>query len=165
MCFATGSGMSTATAATTRCRSMGLRTTTARRCLMGRAGMGSSAMGNRRARMDGSAGTNAAAYRGTAARIMSAIGSIAATTVVASAALTAEAVLTPAVSVTPARPRAHAQEDAVVEIPWPVETHGRALVWRIVVVAVRANRLNPDAYGNLCLRRWRHGQAGNQYCC
>ena len=79
--------------------------------------------------------------------------------VVTSAAFTGESVRAPAVAVAPAAPRAHAQEDSVVEVPGPIIAHGGALVGCIAVVAVLTNWLNSDANHDLRSDRWRHGQA------
>jgi hypothetical protein len=55
----------------------------------------------------------------------------------------------PAVAVAPSGPGAHAQEDAVVEVPWPVIAIGRAGVGRVLVVAILTNRLHTNADKNL----------------
>jgi hypothetical protein len=69
------------------------------------------------------------------------IGRITAPTVVSASTAIHEAIAAPTVAVAPARPRAHAQEDAVVEIARPVEADRSATIWRIVVIAIGANRL------------------------
>jgi hypothetical protein len=71
---------------------------------------------------------------------------------------------TPAVAITPAGPWAHAQEDPVIEISWPVIAIGRAGIRRIVIVAILASRLNPDADNNLRLSRRRQGHPREQCC-
>ena len=113
-------------------------------------------------------GTNSrscpAAGNSAAARKTAAVCHGTAAAAIASAALFGEAVIPPAVSITPAGPWAHAQEDAAVKVSWPVESIGRAGVGRVVVVAVRTNRWNADADGNLRLSRWRHGQTHKQCC-
>jgi hypothetical protein len=72
---------------------------------------------------------------------------------------------TPAVTIAPVGPWAHTEEYAVVEVPWPVKAHGRTVVRRVIVVAVRANRLNADADHNLGVGCWRQGQTREQCCC
>src|ERR1035438_3605661 len=52
----------------------------------------------------------------------------AAAPVVPSAAIIHEAMLTPAVPIAPAGPWAHAQENAVVEVARPIESHRRAFI-------------------------------------
>src|ERR1039458_7514755 len=68
----------------------------------------------------------------------------AAAATITSATTVAEAMAPPAVAVAPAGPRAHAQENAAIEVPRAVKTIGRAGVRRIVVVAVRTNGWNAD---------------------
>src|SRR5580693_138033 len=87
--------------------------------------------------------------------------------VVPASSAAAEAMLTPAVAVAPVCPRAHAQEDAVIEISRPVKAAGCAAVWRIVVVAVGTDGLYAYAYANCDLRagRWHQGQGHEQGCC
>src|SRR5580658_7959952 len=97
-----------------------------------------------------SAGLPAAAACKTAA-----IGCRAAAAVITSSAFAHKAMAAPAVAVAPPGPWAHTQEDAVVEVPRPVEAIGRASVWRIVVIAVGTNRLNTNVDENLCFSRWR----------
>jgi len=80
-----------------------------------------------------------------AAGKIAAIGRRPAAAVVASSAFAHKAMSAPAVAVAPTGPWAHAQEDAVVEVPRPVKAIGRARVWRIVVVAILANWLNTNA--------------------
>jgi hypothetical protein len=53
---------------------------------------------------------------------------------------TVKAVSAPTMRIAPVCPRAHAQEDAVIEVSWPVETVGCACVRGVVVVAPLANR-------------------------
>ena len=130
MRFATmpGCGMgSTVGRATARCCGMGVTVgrATARRC-----GMGGTTAG---------LGTAAGAHGRCAT---SAIGCISPSTAVSTAfdvdssAAAAEAMLTPAVAIAPVRPRAHAQEDAAIEIAGSIIAHGCASVRRIAVVAV-----------------------------
>src|SRR5580658_3520586 len=90
-----------------------------------------------------------------------------AASVVPASSAAAEAMLTPAVAVAPVCPRAHAQEDAVIEISRPVKAAGCAAVWRIVVVAVGTDGLYAYAYANCDLRagRWHQGQGHEQGCC
>jgi len=95
---------------------------------------------------------------------IAAIGRVAAAATIASAAAITEAMAAPAVAIAPAGPWAHAQEDAVVEVPRPVKAIGRAGVRRIVVVAVRTDGLNADINYNLRSDRWHKGQAGEQCC-
>jgi hypothetical protein len=83
-------------------------------------------------------------------------------TAIASSSTVHEAMTAPAVAVTPSGPRAHAQEDAVVEISGPVEAAGRARVRRIVVVTPRADRLNANVDHYLRSRYRRQGQAREQ---
>ena len=64
--------------------------------------------------------------------------------VISTAAIAYKAVFAPAVAVAPSSPRPHAQEDAVVEVARPIKSHGRAGIRRVIVVAVRAHRLNSD---------------------
>jgi len=91
---------------------------------------------------------------------------ITAAAVIPSATTVFKAMATPAVAIAPAGPGAHAQENAVVEVAWTIKAVGRTGVRGVVVVAVLANGLNADANpdDDLCLRRWRHGQAGEQCC-
>jgi hypothetical protein len=101
-----------------------------------------------------------------AAGIAAMIGHISAPAVIASATIIDEAMLAPAVPVSPTGPRAHAQEDAVVEIAWPIKSHGRASIGCVVVVAVRATRRNAaNVDHNLCMSRWHKSQAREQCCC
>ena len=93
-----------------------------------------------------------------------AIGRAPRSAVVASSAFAHKAMAAPAVAVAPSAPWAHAQEDAVVEVPRPVIAIGRAGIRRIAVVAVRTARLNADVNHKLRLSRWRQGQAGKQCC-
>ncbi len=83
------------------------------------------------------------------------IGRGAAAATIASAATVTEAMAAPAVAIAPAGPWAHAQEDAVVEVPRTVKANGRAGVRCIVVVAVRTDGLNADVNHNLRSDRWR----------
>ena len=94
-----------------------------------------------------------------AARKAAAIGHAAATAVIASAALFGEAMAAPAVAIAPAGPRAHAQEDAVIEVSRPVKSIGRAGVWSIVVISVRASGLHAQFNDDLSLSRRRQDQA------
>jgi hypothetical protein len=94
------------------------------------------------------------------------IGHISAPAVITSATAIDEAMVAPAVPVSPTGPRAHAQEDAVVEIPWPIKSHGRASVRCVVVVAVRATRWNAaNVDHDLCVSCWHKSQAREQRCC
>jgi len=135
--FTAASGMSTTAAPAWRC-SMGLRAPATRRRYMGCAGTRSSAMGDRRVRMDSTSATsaNAAAAHSRTASGMSAIRHGARSAVIVSSTLAAETMAAPTVAIAPSSPWAHAQEDAVVEVSWPVEAHGRAGVRGIAVVAV-----------------------------
>jgi hypothetical protein len=84
-------------------------------------------------------------------------------TVISSAPGSDKAMPTPTVVITPTRPRAHAQEDAVVEITRPVITHRSAGVRRISVVAIRTDGWRTTyGDGNLRIRFWRQGQGGKQ---
>ena len=99
----------------------------------------------------------------TTTAIATAIAIATATTIagaaIASAATTVKAMAAPAVSIAPVGPRAHAQEDSIVEIPWPVKSHRRAGVRRIVIVAVRTDGLNANIDDNLRSGRWRQAKA------
>jgi hypothetical protein len=139
-----------------RCRRTGSWSAGAHRYSMTRARARSAGMRNRRV----TAGWAAATVRKTAA-----IGCWAAAAVIVSATIRGEAMAAPAVAVAPSSPWAHAQEDAVVEVSWPVIAVGRAGVWGVVVVAVLTNRLHTDADKNLGLSRWRQGQTGEQCRC
>src|SRR5580658_718011 len=88
-----------------------------------------------------------------------------AASVVPASAAAAEAMLTPAVAVSPVCPRAHAQEDAVIEISRPIKAARRAAIRCIVVVAVGTDWRYADAYADCDLRtgHWRQGQ--QQGCC
>jgi hypothetical protein len=101
----------------------------------------------------------------SAARVVAAIGHSSTATMIASAALTYEAVPTPAVAIAPASPWTHAEEDPVVEVPWPVISIRRAGVRRVVVVAISASRWNTDADHDLRRSRWRKGQPRQQCRC
>src|ERR1700684_872902 len=79
--------------------------------------------------------------------------------VVPSAAAAVEAMFAPTVAVTPTGPRAHAQEDTVVEIARPIKADRRAGVRRIVIITVGTHRLDTDANANLCVSR-RHDCQG-----
>ena len=96
-----------------------------------------------------------------AARI-SATGRGAASAVVASSAIVHKAMAAPAVAIAPARPRAHAQEDAVIKISRSVKAHRRAGIRRIVVVPVGTHRLNADTNNNLRIRRGRQCAHGSE---
>jgi hypothetical protein len=105
------------------------------------------------------------AHRSSSAScIVAAIGHGATAAAIVSSTTVTETMPAPAVAISPASPWAHAKEDAVVEIPRPVKTVGRASVWRIVVVAVGTDRLNTNADDDLRLRRWRQGQPRQQCC-
>jgi len=102
----------------------------------------------------------------TAACKAAVIGGISAAPTITSATTFDEAMSAQAVAIAPAGPWAHAEEDAVVEVPWAVKAVGRAGVRRVVVVAVLANGLNTNADADddlrLCCRR--EGQAREQCC-
>jgi hypothetical protein len=96
---------------------------------------------------------------------MSVLGLIAAPSmIVASMAMIDEAMFAPAVGVAPAGPRAHAQEDAVIEVIRPIEALGRAAVRPSLVIAPVANGWLADFDGNLRANLWRYGQARKQCC-
>jgi hypothetical protein len=77
----------------------------------------------------------------------------------------AEAMSAPAVAIAPVRPRANAQEDAVIEIARPIKTTGRAAVRRIVIVAIGTDGwIYADADGDLRAGRWHQGQGHEQSC-
>lgn len=80
----------------------------------------------------------------TTAATESTVGCHSAAAVIASAAFAAEAMPAPAVVITPARPGPHAQEDAVVEIARSVIAHRRAGIRGVIVIAIRAVRLDAD---------------------
>jgi hypothetical protein len=86
----------------------------------------------------------------------------AAASVVPSAAIIHEAMLTPAVPIAPAGPWAHAQENAVVEVARPIESHRRAFIRRIVVIPVRTHRLCAYIDVDLRLSRRRQSQPREQ---
>jgi hypothetical protein len=119
-------------------------------------------------RLSASAITAAAAGIATAAAAgiatAAAVGDTARSAVVAPSTFTTEAMPAPAVTIAPTAPWSHAQEDAVVEVSRPVITHGRALVRRVAVVAVRTHRLNANVNVDLRVSRWRQGQAREQCC-
>lgn len=76
---------------------------------------------------------------------------VATTTVISSATGADKAVITPTVAITPVRPWPHAEEDAVIEIPWPVVTVRGAGIRRIVVITVGADgRTYADANLRIC---------------
>ena len=113
-------------------------------------------------------GSRCVAANLAAAARLSAAGAIGYTprsAVIASSAFARKAMAAPAVAIAPAAPGAHAQENAVVEVPWPVVTIGRAGIRRIAVVAIRTAWLNADVNQNLRWSRWRQGQAGEQCRC
>ena len=94
-----------------------------------------------------------------------------ASAVIASSTIIHKAMSAPAVAIAPARPRPHAQEDSVVEVSRPVEANRRAGIRRVVVVAIRANRLDTDVNDDLCIRSGRqcahrseHEQSARQHC-
>ena len=70
---------------------------------------------------------------------------------IASTTTTVKAMTAPAVAVSPARPWPHAKEDSVIEVAWSVEAHGGTGVWRVIIIAIGTDRLNPDADNHLCL--------------
>jgi hypothetical protein len=94
-----------------------------------------------------------------AVSIMTVLGLPAAASVVAATALTMEAMSAPTVSVAPAGPRAYAEEDAVVEVPRPVKSIGRATIGRIFIVAPLTDGWNADFDGNLSFRGWDNDQS------
>jgi len=61
-------------------------------------------------------------------------------------------------------PRAGSDEHAATEPLRPVVPVGGAIVWREVVVAIRANRRGSDIYGDLGGRRVRDDQQSNHEC-
>src|SRR5580698_1891993 len=141
-------------------------TAAARRGLMGSAGMlhsGMACAGTRTAsiRTRSVAAALVAVLAAVLATVL-AIGHSARTAVVAASAFAAESMAAPAVAIAPAAPRPHPEEDAIVEISRPVIAHGRALVGRIAVIAVRAGGLNADVHHKLGLGGRRQGQAGEQ---
>jgi hypothetical protein len=85
--------------------------------------------------------------------------------VIAASAFAHKAMAAPAVAVAPSAPGAHAQENPVVKIPWPVIAIGRACIRRITVIAIGANWLDANVDINLCLGRRCKSQAGNQCSC
>jgi len=95
---------------------------------------------------------------------MTAIGHGSAAAAIVSATTVTEAMTAPAVAVAPSGPWAHAQEDAVVKVPWPVKAHGCTRIRLIVVIAIGANGLNSHVHINLSLRLGRQGQAC-EHCC
>jgi hypothetical protein len=99
-----------------------------------------------------------------AVSIMAVLGLITSPSVVTATAFIMEAMVAPAVGVAPAGPWSYAEEDAVVEISWPIKPIGRAGIWRILVIAPLADGWNADFDGNLSFRRRHNNQAGEQYC-
>jgi hypothetical protein len=95
----------------------------------------------------------------SAVGIVAMIGFIAAPAVIAASAAITEAMFAPSVSVAPAGPGTHTEEDAVVEVSWPVKAIGRAAVGRSFVIAVGADRWNADFDCNLSFSRWRQDQS------
>ncbi len=126
------------------------------------AGAGARRAGMIRSRWVGTA--TGANCRPAAASKVAVIGCVSAAAVIPSAATGYKAMSAPAVAIAPAGPRAHAKEDAVVEVPRAIKADRRTGVWRVVVVAVRADGLNADADDDLRLDCWRHGQAREQRC-
>jgi hypothetical protein len=100
-----------------------------------------------------------AAVPSSAVGIVAMIGFIAAPAVIAASAAITEAMFAPSVSVAPAGPGTHTEEDAVVEVSWPVKAIGRAAVGRSFVIAVGADRWNADFDCNLSFSRWRQDQS------
>jgi hypothetical protein len=106
---------------------------------------------------------SAAAGEGTITPLVSAI------TVVATEAMTS-----PAIVVSPAKPRADAEEDAIVEIIRPPETGRGTGIGRVVVISIRTyghrssfdrrtSNLDPDT--DLCVSgHWRKCQKHRQQC-
>jgi hypothetical protein len=95
---------------------------------------------------------------------------------IASATRTAEAMTAPAVAVAPVKPWAYTQEDAVVEIARSVKSVRRAVIRRVVIVAIFTNWRRTDfnanlwtadvnANANLRLGRWHKSQCRNQCSC
>jgi hypothetical protein len=93
---------------------------------------------------------------------MSAIGRETTTAPVPASAAIDKAMAAPTVAVAPTGPWAHAQEDAIVEIAWSVEAHRGALIWCVVVVAIRADRLNTDIDHDLRVSGGRQGHDREQ---
>ena len=86
-------------------------------------------------------------------------------TVISSAPGSYKAMPAPTVVITPAGPRAHTQEDAIVEITRPVITHRSAGIRRIAVVTIRTDGWRTTYIdGNLRIRFWRQGQGRKQSC-
>ena len=83
---------------------------------------------------------------------------VSATAGISSSTSIAEAMAAPAVAIAPTRPRAHTEEDTVIEVARPVEADRRATVWRIVIVAIGTDRWNAYVDGNLRMRDWRQRQ-------
>jgi hypothetical protein len=73
-----------------------------------------------------------------------------------------KAMSAPAVAIAPSSPRPHTQEDPVIEVSRAVKTNRRACIGRVVVVSVRAYRLNADANDDLCICRWRQCAHGSE---
>jgi hypothetical protein len=94
-----------------------------------------------------------------AVSIMAVLGFPATAAVVAATALTMEAMLAPAVGIAPAGPRAHAEEDAIVKVPRPVKTIGRASVGRSFVIAPLTDGWGADFDLNLSFRGWHNDQS------
>jgi hypothetical protein len=93
-----------------------------------------------------------------AMRVMTVFGLPAAASVVAATAFTVEAIFAPAVSITPAGPGTHAEEDAVVKVPRPIESIGRASVGWSFVIAPLTDGWDADFDGNLSFRGWHNSQ-------
>jgi hypothetical protein len=83
---------------------------------------------------------------------------------ISSASATAEAMIAPTMAIAPACPRPDAEENSVIEITRPVETHRCASIRRIVVVAVFADR-RIDADDDLCAPAGHDGHRRQQNCC
>src|SRR5580693_3709075 len=139
--------------ATTRCGCVGRSA----RCATTRYGCVGRACRAPGVRLAGGTCRGCAAYASAIGRI-STISRKTTAAVVPSAAAAVEAMFAPAVAVTPTGPRAHAQEDTVVEIARPIKADRRAGVRRIVVVTVGTHRLDTDANANLCVSRRHHCQ-------
>jgi hypothetical protein len=75
-----------------------------------------------------------------------------------SPARTDKAMAAPPMRISPAVPRAHAQEDAVIEITRPIKADRRAGIGRIVIVAVGTGGRYADADANLGIPHWRKSQ-------
>jgi len=96
--------------------------------------------------------------------IMTVLGFPASASVVAATAFTMEAMFAPAVCIAPAGPGAYAEENAIVEVPRPVKSIGRASVGRSFVIAPLTDGWDADFDGNLSFCSRHNGQSRKQYC-